>query len=318
MEREWHLSIDDSTHQKLRTLAENYSNRHLFYKEPEIVTQELRQELSAALPERIHNAIHAMVTEDGPDLLSISNLPVDEDLPATNIELSQRVRDKTKISEYCLVGLSSLLQGWLQAEETSHQPGYIHQITPVKSYEQENSGRGRQGLPFHVENVFTKAPPSFLCLICIVGEKGVGTEYIYLEDIVRYLDSQTLETLKKPVYTISSGDGFQKKLLENSAVIEDMGNRWTLGRFYEEDRIWTEDKDGKIAVDALHDAIVKARDNDYHSVNLESGTMLLFRNGIGKGRFGGVMHGRRGVIGQNATPNGDRWLQRVCVEIPYL
>jgi hypothetical protein len=316
MKREIHLTLDDSSKIKLEDMAVNYAKQSLFYENTQEVAQTISPEILSVLPEEITSKIQAMLTEDGPDLLSVSNLPIDKNPPLEG-ELEDRINKKTRLSEYCLVGLSSLLKGKLQSEESSHQPGLIHQITPVQTFEHESSGRGRQGLPFHVENVFVKSPPSFLCLFCIEGEKNVGTEYIFLQDIMDYLDESTIEELKRPIYKIWTGDGFNKKVLEDSSVIEDMGNNWTLGRLYEEDRIFTDDEKGKLAVEKLHEAIINARDYNHNSVNLGPGTLLIFRNGTGKGRFGGIMHGRKGNIGDKKSKTAMRWLQRLCVEIDY-
>jgi hypothetical protein len=317
MKREVHLTLDPSAKETLAVNARNFDKKHLFYENTQDVADGMTKEILNVLPKEITDQIKAMITEDGPDLLSVSNLPL-EDTITVEEDLEKRIQEKSRISEYCLLGLSSLLEGKMQTEDSSHQKGLIHQLTPVKSFEHESSGRGKAGLPFHVENVFVKNPPSFLCLICVVGEKNVGTEYIFLEDIVKYLGKETIQTLKKPIYTIFTGDGFKKKQLTNSPVIESLGNKWQLGRFYEEDRIITDSPEGKEAVKNLHTAIVKARDTNHNSVDLEPGTLLIFRNGTGKGRVGGVMHGRRGQIGENQQKTSAmRWLQRLCVEIPY-
>jgi len=317
MIKELHIKLDNETRDALSDLAKRYDKKDEFYVNAQTLVSELKSQVDAILPNDVKKTIISMVEKEGPDLLSISNLPSDDNLPFDG-ELNDRIQKKSKISEYCLVGLTSLLNGTLQAEDSSHQPGLIHQITPVKTFEHESSGRGRQGLPFHVENVFIKNPPSFLSLFCLKGEENVGTEYIFLDDIIRYMSEESINQLKRPIYTVCTGDGFSDKKITNTAVIEDMGNEWTLGRFYEEDRIFTDDEEGKAAVEELHEAIVKARDNDYHSVDLESGTLLIFRNGTGKGRVGGVMHGRRGQIQSTQKSDGIRWLQRICIEIPYL
>ena len=318
MSREVHITLDETTKRKLQTLAESYSNKDLFYSNAQQAQDEIKHKIKNILPTQILNSIENLTETGGPDVVSISNLPTDENASGEG-SLEERINNKTKYSEYLLTGISGLLNGTLQAEESSHQPGLIHQITPVQSFEHEASGRGLAALPFHVENVFIKNPPSFLCLFCISGEKSVGTDYIFLEDIVKYLDNDTINTLKKPIFTVKTGDGFNEKALHNTSVIENLSHQWYLGRFYEEDRIFSDDENGKLAIEKLHDAIVKARDAQYNSVSLSSGMMLMFRNGIGKEKVGGIMHGRNGNIKQKpqAQSNKLRWLQRVCVEIDY-
>ena len=318
MPREAHITLDEKTKRDLQELAKSYKNKDLFYKNAQEAQNEIKEEIKRVLPVNILESISKLTQTDGVDVISISNLPTDENASGER-ELEERINNKTNNSEYFLTGLSGLLNGKLQAEESSDQPGLIHQITPVKTFEHEASGRGRAALPFHVENVFVKNPPSFLCLFCISGEKSVGTDYIFLADIVSYLDDATIETLKSPIYKVTTGDGFSEKALTDTPVIESLGSTWTWGRFYEEDRICKDDEEGKVAVEKLHDAIIKARDAKYNSVSLSSGMMLMFRNGVGKGSIGGIMHGRNGNIKQKPQAQSTklRWLQRVCVEIDY-
>ncbi|MCH2037469.1 MAG: hypothetical protein MK137_02610, partial [Rickettsiales bacterium] len=316
--------------------ADRYSANEQYYDQAESIMHELKGIFTEILPKNLIEILNMMAQGNGPDVLSVSNLPIDSELPQDQ-DLDERVRNKTRVTEGALLGLAGFLNGQLQMEESSHQKGLIQQIFPVVNHAHEASGRGAASLPFHVENVFVPSPPSFLCLFCIRGEKGVETEYIFVEDIIKYLDKETIEQLKRPIYAICSGDGFENKTYKNASVIDDMGNGWVMSRFYEEDRIHTDDKAGQQAVSLLHDAICKARDHDLCSVELKPGTALIISNGLGRNRTAGVMHGRKGsitlsnpnsyahattpkthsVVTPLSTNHVPRWLQRLCVEINY-
>lgn len=334
--REMHVGVDNRTRDLIANAADRYSGHDHYYDQAESIMHELKDIFTEILPKNIVEILNNMAKGIGPDVLSVSNLPIDSVLPQDQ-DLDERVRNKTRVTEGALLGLASFLNGQLQMEESSHQKGLIQQIFPVVSHAHEASGRGAAPLPFHVENVFVPSPPSFLCLFCIRGEKSVETEYIFVEDIITYLDNETIEQLKRPIYSICSGDGFENKSYNNASVIDDMGNGWIMSRFYEEDRIHTHDKAGQHAVSLLHDAIYKARDHDLCSMELKPGTALIIGNGLGRNRTAGVMHGRKGSITLSnsnsdaiattrqtqsvVTPNSHhhvpRWLQRLCVEIHY-
>jgi hypothetical protein len=321
MSKEKHFVLSEEERSSFLRLGESFGESDVLYgKTNQMARNLLSPVVEKILPADIVAAIFEMKDGVGPELMTISNLPFDEDLPSDEA-LDVRVLQKTKISETCLVGINSLLGGEMQEERSSHQPGCIHQVTPVEKFVGEASGRGGGGIPFHAENMFVKNSPTFLSLFCIKGEVGVETEYLYVSDIVKRLDEETINALKKPIYTISSGDGFDQKVLSNSPVLDDLGSGWIACRFYEEDRIFSEGLEGKGAIEMLHAAINAARDEDTKSVELTSGTLLLFSNAIRKGACGGVLHGRRGdmSIKKTASSNAsnNRWLQRVCVELSY-
>ncbi|WP_312106487.1 hypothetical protein [Acinetobacter venetianus] len=255
----------------------------------------------------------------GPDVLIINNIPVDIPL-STYDDLAEKVRNKSRQSEVALSSFCVLMGGLLQREESSHQSGYIQQIHPLKSYKQESSGRGAEPLPFHVENAFIEDSPSFLALVCLTGQKNIRTELVGVKDILGFLDKATINTLRKPIYTIRSADGFRPKQLENTAVIHDLDS-WVLARIYEEDRILTSDPEGQMAIVNLKNAIDQAKSFYVTFVELEPGTAVIFSNGMGRETPAGVLHGRSGRI--SLTPNNQsnmpmqRWLQRACIKVPY-
>ena len=321
MNKEKHFALSGRESALFLTLGESFGKSEVLYSETNQMARNIMSPLvEKILPADILSTISEMKAGVGPELITISNFPVDRELP-NDSDLNSRVLNKTKISEACLVGVNGLLGGEMQEEKSSHQPGCIHQVTPVEKFVGEASGRGAGGIPFHAENMFVKNSPTFLSLFCIKGEAGVETEYLYVSDIVRRLDKDTVDALKKPIYTISSGDGFDQKLLSDSPVLDDLGSGWIACRFYEEDRIFSEMTEGKLAIKKLHDAIDAARDEDTKSVELTSGTLLLFSNAIRKGTCGGVLHGRRGDMSIKKSISSDasnnRWLQRVCVELSY-
>ena len=304
------IYLRDEDKHRLCNLSDRVHVRQL-HDDANEVKRDLQSEMLSILPTDLSYELKNMGMGAGEcDVMVIHNLPIDR----VNLEHSTKT---TNNSETCLLGFSSVVGGILIAETALHQPGLIQQIKPVNGFKDEASGRGVKEFPFHVENVYIKDAPTILCLFCIHGEAGVDTEFILLEDICHYMDSSTIETLKKPIYEIHSGDGVNPKtVLENSPIIDDMGNGWIQGRFYEEDRLFSYDEEGTKAIAHLHAAIVKAKNENHNSINLTPGSLLIFNNGVAKGRIGGVMHGRRGVIGRQAG-NTNRWLQRVCLKVDY-
>lgn len=315
-----HYELTDTQKNILCDYLEKYKNLGDFYDNTPVYQKIFQEEIASYIPQDLVENLRSMVTKDGIEVLTVGNLPCDEVIP-THYHVNARAEAKTKISEAVLVGLCSLVGGELQTEESSHQKGYIQQVSPVRDYEAEASGRGQAPLPFHVENVFVKNSPSFLALYCLQGEAGVKTEFIFVRDVISYLSEEDKAQLKRPVFTITSGDGFARKELTNHPVLDDLGHGWTLTRFYEEKhRIYTDDKEAQVSVKALHKAIETVRDNHHNEVELHKGTLLIFSNGMGYKRYAGIMHGRRGTIGQTAPHSGtevQRWLQRICIALPY-
>lgn len=318
--KEQHFTLSDSDRSKFLSLSQRYANSYNFYEDAQRAAETLIPDVKAILPKAILNAIDNLKRGIGPQLISIHNLPVDNYLPSHD-DLQQRIAEKTQVSEFCLLGINGLLEGNLQKEDSSHQLGFIHQVTPLKQSHDEASGRGAGSIPFHAENMFIKRPPSVLSLFCLQGEEGVATEYLYVDDIIHYLDQDSIEQLKKPLYTIITGDGFTRKELKDSAVLEHLYNGWCACRFYEEDRIYSDNDEAKLAIACLHRAIDKAKKQHTHSVELSSGSLLMFSNAIRKNHYGGVLHGRSGEMKVNVSSGpkttSPRWLQRVCVELSY-
>lgn len=316
---EKHFTLSETEKMSLLTLAKSYDRNMRLYYDTDKVINEILPEIRKIIPADILSVIKDMKNGSGPELITIGNLPVDDHLPDAE-SLEQKVAEKTRVSETCLVGINALLEGKFQEEKSSHQLGFIHQVTPVKKFLGEASGRGGGSIPFHAENMFVDKNPSILSLFCLQGEAGVETEYLYVSDIIKYLDKETLEVLKRPIFTIVSGDGFDRKYLYKASVLDHREADWRVCRFYEEDRIFSDYKEGTDAVEKLHHAINRARDKDLKSVELSGGTLLLFSNATRKNHHGGVLHGRRGDMSIKRSPekkSGQRWLQRVCVELAY-
>ncbi len=317
MSREQHFILSDPERKTFLALMDAFADAD-FYGSTNAVARDLKPAIEEILPKEIVSAVQGMKLGTGPELIAIQNLPVDDILPS-NESLKERVQAKTRMSELCLVGINALLEGSFQEEKSSHQRGYIHQVTPVKDFVTEASGRGGGAIPFHAENMFIKDCPSCLSLFCLQGEAGVETEYLYVSDILKRLSHEVLEQLKRPVYTVTSGDGFARKTLNNTPILDELENGWVACRLYEEDRIFSEDLKAQEAIAALHQSIIDARDADLCSIELQAGTLLLLSNAVRKQRYGGLLHGRRGDMSVKnvGLRQNNRWLQRVCIQLSY-
>ncbi len=287
-----------------------------FYSTPADQDTELTSVLTSHISPDFKLRLQELGSGIGPDVLVFRNVPRDDPLPSCPT-LDAKVEKKSRKSETFLSALTILMGGTLQCERTSHQPGYLQQIHPVEGFGPESSGRGAAPLPFHVENVFIKEAPSFLALACLSGQEGVATELLGVPEILTHLAPAVVETLQRPIFTIRSGDGFSATELTDVPAIENHGGGWVQARFYEEDRMLTSDEDGKKAIRALKDAIGVAKKTHTVAIELQAGMTVLLSNGVGWGQPGGVLHGRTGKIVPPASEQGQRWLQRACIKIPY-
>ncbi|MBN8241330.1 hypothetical protein JF541_19430 [Marinobacter hydrocarbonoclasticus] len=242
------INCSSADHNAIKNIAEEFRRFDFYHKK---ITNEVSfiQKVMTSFSKPMQDLLCAMGSGVGSDVLIIKGIPVDTPL-ATYDDLAEKVKNKSRQSEVALSSFCTLMGGVLQMEESSHQPGYIQQIHPLKSYQKESSGRGAEPLPFHVENAFVEDSPSFLALICLTGQKNIKTELIGVNDILSFLDEKTIDILKKPIFTIRSGDGFKYKQLKNTPVIHALDS-WVIARIYEEDRIHSYDVDGRLAIENL-------------------------------------------------------------------
>jgi len=311
------ISCDHADYTTIKNIANDF-HEFDFYNQEIINESDFHEKVKKHFSKKMQETLRSIGKGTGPDVLIIRNIPIDSPL-LTCDDLDEKVRNKSRQSEVALSSFCIMMEGVMQREESSHQTGYIQQIHPIMKYEDESSGRGTEPLPFHVENVFIEDSPSFLALVCLTGQKNVKTELIGVKDILSFLDERTINTLRRPIYTIKSADGFKPKKLENIPVIHNVDN-WILARFYEEDRIHTNDLDGQLAIVSLKNAISKAKSHYLSSIELEPGTAIIFSNGRGRNTPAGVLHGRSGKINppsdKKSSKSMQRWLQRVCIKVP--
>lgn len=91
--------------------------------------------------------------------------------------------------------------GW-----STQQTGYIlHDILPIKGYEQEQLGCGSEALlTWHTEDAFHPYRADYLGLMCLRNPDNVETTYARMEDIA--LDSKWVKVLFEPHFTIRPDD----------------------------------------------------------------------------------------------------------------
>lgn len=288
-----------------------------FYEENILNNNNFLKAVKKNFSSEIQKTLKDMGIGFGPDALVIHDIPIDKSITEYG-DLENKVKVKSRQSEALLTAICSMMGGSLQREESSHQTGYIQQIHPLPEHQKESSGRGSEPLPFHVENVFVEKPPTFLALTCLTGQSDVKTELLGVKEVLNYLDEKTIKVLKLPVYTVRSADGFKPKALKNTPILHDFDN-WIVARFYEEDRIYSDNQEAQEAIKALKIAIEKAKESSITSLIFKPGTAVIFANGTGKNEPAGVLHGRSGKINVTEKNQGDiprqRWLQRVCIQV---
>lgn len=217
---------------------------------------------------------------------------------------SQRSKAKDSISEYFMLGISSLLRAEPYLIENVRDGTVINQIIPTNAY--SNSGSGYK-VPFGLHNEVVHEPkvPDFFLLLALRGNPLAKTTYCFLDDIISVLPLQILEELKKPNFLMKSGDAAifkEAKEFRCPIITTDKNGTQNIRLNTAPGRCEGLTEEAKIALGYLNECL--SRDVPIHGIALKDGEMLIIENGT-------TLHGR-------SEFEGDRWVQRMNLRKPEL
>ncbi len=277
------------------------------YTQPEYLMQLMAEKLSEFLPTEVHTTLRSMRENAVPSIIHLSGMPIDSIVPPGN-NIDDRIKVKTSVSENVILGMAQLLGTKLYTNPNERGGRLIHDVTPVVGREKEQSSFGAEPLTFHTELAYHLTPPDFQTLLCLEGDDNAFTTFLDLNKLVYSLPQEAIDIMRCPEFIIHTGPAsgcinktafslitkesencFRTRLVENKARLEAVTER------------------AQKVLDMLFAKFehLQLHPDDYTSIKLQKGDMLIFNNGWGVKDVGGVMHGRRGSM-----KNMSRWLQR--------
>jgi alpha-ketoglutarate-dependent taurine dioxygenase len=184
----------------------------------------------------------------------------------------------------------------------------IHHLFPIKKTESEQiSTSSKVDLALHTETAFHQYRPDYVVLACLRGDENAATTYADIEKIVKLLDDETIDELKKKQFTTrvdvsfrSHGENDQEVKI---AVLEETSNGYRIT--HDETFVRGDTARGQQALDKLNSAIAC----NIEEVILKAGDVLIINNDR-------AIHGRKPFTAK--YDGTDRWLLRCLVrkELP--
>jgi len=276
------------------------------YKETALVQKVMGNKMNNIFPTEIKSTLHHMATAGNPSVVILKNMPVDIVIPS-NASLEDRINMKTFISEYVLLGISNIMQMDLLSIPDLHDGRIIHNIAPVKGFENTQSSKGKEPLNLHIEIAINKIKPDFLILIGLEGDKTTKTSFLLMHSFFENIDQDILKEMKKPQFEFPYATKVDRPVKKIFPLIEiEQNGKMSLRLFEKMDRIKPLNQNAKNVLTYLEKKFVEARQQGLvKTISLQKGDVLIINNGWGVHAVSGVMHGRDGYISNN-----NRWLQR--------
>ncbi|MBX7550397.1 TauD/TfdA family dioxygenase [Streptomyces sp. NPDC004232] len=250
---------------------------------------------------------------DSPGVGYVRNLPVDARLPATPADGGPATGKETFVAEGVLLGLSGLLGepvGFL----TEKRGQLVHDVIPVEGGAMTQTNQGSTVfLNFHNDIVhdaigrYDVSNPDFLVLSCLRADhEGVAaTHYADARDIVRALDSRTLELLRSPLFRLNAPGSYIRDVAGGGEVLSDpVAMISGPEQFPEISSSANGVRAMTTAAEAALDRLQAACRESAHQVFLRPGEALLINNRKG-------LHARTPFTAR--YDGADRWLQRTYV-----
>ena len=183
----------------------------------------------------------------------------------------------------------------------------IHNIAPVRGFENTTSSKGKDPFYLHTENPFEQNPPEFLMLFGLEADPSAKTTYFFLEGFIESLPEEIIEAMKKKEFEIRSGAGFDEVEKGNfSLITEEESGRLRLRLYQSMERIRPLTPEAEKALNYISERFSQVEiDGEINGISIQRGEALIFNNGWGLDKIKGIMHGRGGYI-----KNPNRWLQR--------
>lgn len=276
------------------------------YTDTDLSSNLLGLHLQEALPEPLNRTLKKMGTTGSPDIILIKGLPLDENISDSS-SIERRLLLKGKISESVLVGMANIMRNHLSSNPKEQGGKVIHNISPVKGFENTSSSKSKDPFYLHVENPFDRENPDFLMLYCLNPDMTAKTSYYFIDEVLKKIPDEHLSVMKKPLFEIRSGAGHDMEEKGIFSLLEENSSGIKRLRLYEKiDRITPLTVEAERTLLYLSGFFEKLRETkEIPAISLKRGELLIFNNGWGINDLCGVMHGREGTI---SNPN--RWLQR--------
>jgi len=185
--------------------------------------------------------------------------------------------------------------------EQEQSGAIIQNLFPIKTNETEQiSSSSKINLEMHTETAFHPFRPQHIILLCLRGDDRAGTTYAVLDNIIGYLDKETIEILHEPVFTTTLDKSFQNPNQPDAIVTTPI--LFNNGTSMTYDRVLMKPKTdyADIALLALNRAIEQAK----KVFTLSTGEVAIIENWK-------VVHGRTPFAPK--YDGTDRWLKRVMI-----
>lgn len=238
----------------------------------------------------------------------LKNMPTDPNLMRTPVRHKDVLfNKKTFFSEFSLAVIGSYL-GYLYAYKQESEGSYFSNIRPSpKCVDLQSSESSNVFLELHTEIAFHAIRPDFILLYCLRQDrdKVARTGISCIRSAMRDLDKETINMLRKNIFTIGIDYSFTKKV-EDKSFSKDLsilsGRLDDPFMVYDSDLIKSHDKEAKQAQMKLD----KALRNNMQYITLEPGDLVIIDNRR-------CVHSRTQF---KAYYDGfDRWLQRSFTKI---
>ncbi len=268
--------------------------------------------IEEVFPKEVVDSLKEMGKTGDPSVILIKGMPIDREIPEADT-VSERSDKKTKVSEKAIFGVASLMGYKLESNPKEQSGKPIHNIAPVKGFENTTSSKGRDPFYLHTENPFEQSPPEFLMLVGLEADPSAKTTYFFLEGFIESFPEEIIEAMKKEEFEIRSGAGFDEVEKGNfSLITEESSGRLRLRLYQSMERIRPLTPEAENALNYISEKFNKVEiDGEINGISLQRGEALIFNNGWGLDKIRGIMHGRGGYI-----ENPNRWLQRGFLKKP--
>jgi L-asparagine oxygenase len=182
----------------------------------------------------------------------------------------------------------------------------IQNIVPTHKTEYgQISTSSKNDLYLHTEAAFHPYKPSHVMLLCLRGDDSAGTTIASVNEIMKYLDDETISILQMPIFSTGIDESFMngknndfrlitEVLRRNEHEVEHM--QWTMT--FDWQLMCGENEEANEALEKFKDAVSKSIETIY----LKSGDLIIIDNRR-------AVHGRTKF--QPRYDGTDRWLKRV-------
>lgn len=169
----------------------------------------------------------------------------------------------------------------------------VHEIAPIANLERSISSNGRDKFMFHADGVYLnrEVRPSILSLLCLVNEGDVANDIASLQDCLKDLSRNDIDTLSERLFIHRAPETFHAENCTSQSSILDRVNG-----FYELKGATHSTTALSPQADRALKKLLAALEKNKITNRWKSGDLVVFNNLR-------TMHGRGDV-------RGGRWLQR--------